>query len=74
MFVMTLPPSTSGEPAAPKNPLRTPNRSAVSTSQSGSPVSRLTAESRPCAPNVKTRPPATTGTERGPSSNPKSSR
>ena len=41
MLAMTRPSSTSGEPAAPKKPLRTPNRRIVSTLQMRLPVAEV---------------------------------
>ena len=51
-FAMTLPSSTSGDPAAPKKPLATLKRAAVSSLQSRVPVVSATAWSCPSAPNV----------------------
>ena len=51
-LAITFPPSTNGEPAAPKNPLSTPNCRIVSTFHSAFPVARSIAWSFPSAPNV----------------------
>jgi hypothetical protein len=67
-------PSTTGDEATPKYPFGASNTFLVSTLHSILPVLKSMPCSMPSAPCVKTRPPAITGTARGPSSNPKSSR